>query len=119
MPYYRRGSFTLQKTGFAAGEPDESYCLHTLKPLPDLVIEVVIASGLRNKLALYQALQIPEVWLWENDDLQFYCLIDGAYHVSAQSYLLPDLRAKQLAQYVTWSDQFAAVLAFEAGLSKA
>lgn len=58
----------------AAGEPGESYCIGADKPLPDLVVEVVVSSAALSKLALYQSLAIPEVWIWRKDDLEVYCL---------------------------------------------
>jgi Uma2 family endonuclease len=59
--FYGRGGFTLKQPERAAGEPDESYCIGSDKPLPDLVIEVVVTHDALSKLPLYQGLQTPEV----------------------------------------------------------
>lgn len=77
--FYGRGGFTLKKPDRAAGEPDESYFIGSDKPIPDLVVEIVVSSDALSKLPLYQALAIPEVWIWRHDDLQVYCLDQDSY----------------------------------------
>lgn len=59
-----QGTFLVDQItlGEASAEPDESYCFGTSKPIPDLVIEVVLTSGHTQKLKRYRALGIPEVW---------------------------------------------------------
>ena len=32
--------------------------------VPDIAIEVVVTSGLVDKMAVYAGLGVPEVWLW-------------------------------------------------------
>lgn len=95
----------------ARSEPDESYNLGSRKPYPDLVLEVVIASGGVNKLEGYRRMGIPEVWFWEDGVLKVYHLnADGsAYAPTPQSQLLPDLPLDLLCRYVTYYDQFDAV----------
>ena len=114
--FYRRGSATLQQFGYASGEPDESYHIGSRKEVPDLVIEVVVSSGLKNKLALYRSKQIPEVWLWEKEHLQVLCLRDGEYIESNHSGLLPELDMQTVAGYLTWPDQYSAVRDFQRSL---
>jgi len=110
--FYGRGGFTLKKPERAAGEPDESYCIGTDKPLPDLVVEVVVTSDALSKLPLYQALAIPEVWIWRRDDLEVYCLEGDSYRRSPDSRLLPDLDIELLAAHARMPDQYDAVRAF-------
>ncbi len=117
MRFYRRGGFTLKKTGIAAGEPDESYCIETNKTVPDLVIEIVVSSGALNKLPLYQAKQIPEVWIWQNGALQIYILGDDGYQSRSRSGLLPYLDIALLAAHVEMPDQYDAVQAFKRALA--
>ena len=47
-------------------EPDECYKLGKLEEdgVPDIAIEVVVTSGLVDKMAVYAGLGVPEVWLW-------------------------------------------------------
>ena len=108
-----RGSATLQQAGYASGEPDASYYIGSRKDVPDLVIEVVVSSGLKNKLELYRSKKIPEVWLWEKEQLHLLCLHDGEYTASEHSGLLPKLQRKTLEEYLAWPDQYAAVRAFQ------
>jgi len=115
--FYGRGGFTLKKPERAAGEPDESYCIGTDKPLPDLVVEVVVTSDTLSKLPLYQALAIPEVWIWRRDDLEVYCLEGDSYRRSRGSRLLPDLDIELLAAHARMPDQYDAVRAFRRAIA--
>jgi Uma2 family endonuclease len=110
--FYGRGGFTLKKPERAAGEPDESYCIGADKPLPDLVVEVVVTSNALSKLPLYQSLAIPEVWIWRRDDIEVHVLEGGVYRRAASSRLLPDLDIPLLAAHARMPDQYDAVRAF-------
>lgn len=60
--FYTTGGYTLgSREEGARGEPDESYNLDTIKPIPDIAIEVVITGGGVNKLEKYRRWGIPEV----------------------------------------------------------
>jgi len=84
------GSMTQQREGEVSVEPDESYCFGTSKPTPDLVIEVIFTSGSPKKLQRYQALEIPEVWFWQDGVFSLYRLRDRTYEVVSQSEI-PEL----------------------------
>lgn len=84
------GSTTQEREGEASAEPDESYCFGVSKPTPDLVIEVVFTSGGLNKLKRYQALEIAEVWFWENGIFSLYRLRQSGYESIAHSEI-PEL----------------------------
>ncbi len=115
--FYGRGGFTLKQPERAAGEPDESYCIGKDKPIPDLVIEVVVASDALSKLPLYQALAIPEVWIWRKDDLHVHCLEGEGYRQSTNSCLLPELDIGLLAAHARMPDQYDAVQAFRRAIA--
>ena len=66
-------------------EPDESYYLGEKKANPDLAIEVIVTSGNLEKLEKYSRFEIPEVWLWENNQLQVYAFIDSEYNLASRS----------------------------------
>ena len=83
-------SMTQEKEGVASAQADESYCIGSVKPIPDLSIEVVFSSGGISKLERYQALGVPEVWFWEDGLLKLYHLTDGSYFPIERS-LLPGL----------------------------
>jgi Uma2 family endonuclease len=117
--YYGRGGFTLKQPGRAAGEPDESFCIGVDKPVPDLVIEVVVSRDALSKLPLYQALAIPEAWLWRRDQLEVFVLDRGAYHHAPSSRLFPGLDMDLLAAHVRMPDQYDAVRAFRRAIAPA
>lgn len=115
--FYGRGGFTLKQPGRAAGEPDQSYCIGSDKPLPDLVIEVVITHEALSKLPLYQGLEIPEVWLWRKAELEVHVLEPDGYRRATRSRLLPDLDLALLAAHARMPDQYDAVQAFRRAIS--
>ncbi|WP_448598202.1 Uma2 family endonuclease [Thermoleptolyngbya sp.] len=86
------GSMTQEQEGEASAEPDESYCFGASKPTPDLVIEIIFTSGSIKKLNLYQALNIPEVWFWEDGMFSLYRLQETEYERITQSKI-PELAA--------------------------
>lgn len=102
-------------------EPDECY---TLGPLPEdgppqLVIEVVVANPLIDKLEVYAGLGVPEVWVWQSTarTLALFRRSGAAYVVSQASALLPQLDVTLLASFVrTGENQTALVKAYRAAL---
>jgi Uma2 family endonuclease len=110
--FYARGSATLGSKALGGRkEPDESYNFGVKKPIPDLVIEVIISSGGIDLLQLYQRLEVPEVWLWQDGMLKVYHL-DGHYQAIDRSSFLPDLDLAILAKYINYHDQYDAVTEF-------
>lgn len=115
--FYIKGSATLgSKEIGGKKEPDKSYNINTKKPIPDLLIEVIISSGGIDKLKLYQRLGIPEFWFWEDGVLKIYHLQEN-YQLVEKSSLFPDLDLKILTKYITYYDQYDAVTEFLKDLS--
>ncbi|AUT00288.1 hypothetical protein CLI64_07765 [Nostoc sp. CENA543] len=81
------GSVTQEKEGVVSVQADESYCIGSAKPIPDLSIEVVFTSGSISKLDRYKALGVLEVWFWEDGVLRLYHLRDGHYEPIERSEL--------------------------------
>ena len=98
-------------------EPDESYYLGEKKANPDLAIEVILTSGNIEKLEKYRRFKIPEVWLWENNQLDVYALISSEYHLVSHSQLLPDLDLDLLVRCVQMPSRLEAMNAFKAGMN--
>jgi Uma2 family endonuclease len=73
------GAMTQEKEGVVSAQADESYCIGSVKTIPDLSIEVVFTSGGINKLDRYKALGVPEVWFWEDGVLTLYHLLGSNY----------------------------------------
>ena len=113
IPLHGYGSTTFRREAKARGlEPDECYCVNTLKELPDLAIEVNLTSGGVDKLAVYQGLGIPEVLIWQSNQLALYDLREANYRKTANSQFFPNLDLKLLAQYVQPQEQPQAIKAF-------
>ncbi|UBF23703.1 Uma2 family endonuclease [Kovacikia minuta CCNUW1] len=71
------GAMAQEKEGVVSAQADVSYCIGSVKPIPDLSIEVVFTSGSSSKLEHYKALGVPEVWFWEDGLLSLYHLRNG------------------------------------------
>ncbi|MGH7193405.1 MAG: Uma2 family endonuclease, partial [Candidatus Saccharimonadales bacterium] len=69
-------------------------------PPPDLALEVVVSHGDVNKMTIYAALGVPEVWYWEDGELQAFELENGRYVLRETSLNLPMLRVKDLEQFL-------------------
>jgi Uma2 family endonuclease len=84
------GSMTQEREGKVSAQADESYCFGASKPIPDLVVEVVMTSGGPNKLQRYQALGVPEVWFWQDGLFSLYRLRNTYYEKISRSEI-PEL----------------------------
>ncbi len=115
------GAMTQEKEREVSAQADQSFCLGSVKPIPDLSIEVVFTSGSVDKLARYQALGVPEVWLWQDDVLTVYHLRSQGYERCDRSELadLKDLDLNLLGQCVLMAetDTGAAIRQFQQTLS--
>jgi Uma2 family endonuclease len=95
------GGMTFRKKAKKRGlEPDECYSLGKMGKTPDIAVEVVVSSGLIDKLLVYQGLAVPEVWLWEDGKLTVHRLTKQGYEVRARSEVLPGLDLDHLAGFV-------------------
>jgi Uma2 family endonuclease len=128
------GSTTLKnQLKHAGAEPDECYYIVIEQEIPDLAIlvsrgfanEVNITSGNINKLAIYQQLGVKEVWFWEVNCLNLYCLreevslnsaLTNGYERVESSDLLPDLNIALLSACTLISDQLQSMKEFEQGM---
>lgn len=113
IPLHGYGSTTFRRKAKARGlEPDECYCVGTLKELPDFAIEVNLTSGGVDKLAIYRGLGVPEVLMWQNNQLMLYDLRQKSDRCADRSQFFPDLDLQQLAQYIRPQEQPEAVKEF-------
>ncbi|MBW4693205.1 MAG: Uma2 family endonuclease [Lyngbya sp. HA4199-MV5] len=114
------GSMTQEKEGVVSAQADESYCIESVKTIPDLAIEVVFTSGGISKLERYKALGVPEVWFWEDGVLKLYHLQNGIYEPIDRSQLpgLNDLDLDLLQRCILMAETDAgeAIRAFRRGL---
>lgn len=70
------------------------------EPPPDLVIEIDIVNPSLNKLPLYAAIEVPEVWRYTRNGLELYQLQHDHYEPIASSAVLPGISRSDLEQFV-------------------
>lgn len=70
-------------------------------PPPDLAIEIDISSSSINKLEVYAALGVREVWLFNGEALTAYRLgAEGRYETIEESFNLPGFPVKDVGDWV-------------------
>src|SRR5262249_23593949 len=116
QPIKSAGSTSQRRRPVArALEPDESYYLANeplvrlrdeldfdRDPPPDLVLEVDITSSALDRMGMYAAMKVPELWRYDhvNDEVLF-CLLDeeGAYQRADRSRAFAILSAETLTGF--------------------
>ena len=108
------GSLTCKREDLARGlEPDECYYIQNepvirsleqidlnQDPPPDLAIEIDITSSSINRLALYAALGVPEVWRYDGSRLIIYQLEGGEYKVCDRSSTFPLITSSEIIRFL-------------------
>jgi Uma2 family endonuclease len=115
------GSWTLRNAPKErALEPDECYIIGDarIKNAPDLAVEVIWTSGGLDKLEVYRALGVEEVWLWRDGTIRMYRLSGDHYTDLAHSLAFPDLDVSRLARLADYEDQTQALMKFRDGLRR-
>src|SRR5262249_14198874 len=111
---YGFGSTTFRREDLNRGfEPDACFYIQqgervrgkkkldlTVDPPPDLVVEVDITSPSLNRMAIYAALGVPEVWRYDGARVTITCLDGSVYVVSEESVALPRVSSRQLSQWM-------------------
>jgi Uma2 family endonuclease len=70
-------------------------------PPPDLAIEVDVTSSSLNRMGIYAALRVPEVWRLDGQTLTFHVLgPDGKYITSSHSLSFPLLTPADLLRFL-------------------
>ena len=115
IPVSSGGSMTFQREDLQRGiEPDECWWIaHESQvrgvrefdvqrdPPPDLAVEVEITSSLVNRVSIYAALQVPEIWRFNGTTLRF-CILqqDGTYRDGEHSLAFPFLKPEHLTPFL-------------------
>jgi len=99
-------------------EPDNSYWIANepavrakrridLKtdPPPDLAIEVDVTHSSLNRMGIYAALQVPEVWRLDENELRFLILGEDGKYQEGPSRSFPGLRASDLPPFLALPGQ--------------
>jgi Uma2 family endonuclease len=119
IEFIHSGSTTFDREDLQRGfQPDSSFYIQhaddirgklrinlTVDPSPDLVLEIDITHPSLNKLPIFAALNIPEVWRFSDDALTILKLADGEYIEHAQSDALPGVSNAQLTELLGKSAQ--------------
>ena len=71
-----------------------------IHPPPDLAVEVDVSHSSLNRLRIYAALGVPEVWRLEGDTLTFYVLAGKQYAPASQSRAFPIVAPTDLVPFV-------------------
>lgn len=75
-------------------------------PPPDLALEIEISRSALNRVKIYAALRVPEVWRYDGKHLRAFLLNEtGKYEASEQSLAFPGIPLEQLARFVQKSRQ--------------
>ncbi len=108
------GSTTFRKRAKAKGvEPDTCFYIQNETkvrgkidinlendPPPDLVIEVDIKSPSLNKMPIYAALGVGEVWLYKGEKVEFYKLYGEFYQQITMSVAFPFLSSDKTTEFL-------------------
>ena len=129
------GSTTLKRKISRRGiEPDTCYYIQnelairgkeTLDlendPPPDLTIEIDITSSSVNKLGIYSALGVTELWRYDGQNLKFYQLIEGQYVECKFSIAFPIVSVSEISRFIEQSKsmgEIALIKSFRAWVRK-
>jgi Uma2 family endonuclease len=131
LPSEGLGSTTFRREDLEKGlEPDSCYYIKHFEqargreeldlrvdPPPDLVVEMDITSSSIDRLGIYVALGVPEVWHVKNQGLRYLRLRGETYSVSSRSASFPRFTAAALTEWLArgvGADQTAWRKAFRA-----
>jgi Uma2 family endonuclease len=113
------GSMTCRREEMLKGlEPDDCYWIAhepqirsrdevdlNIDPPPDLVTEIEISRSTLDRMPIYAALKIPEVWCWDEEMLRILTLTArGVYRPSKRSKAFPFLPLDEFASFLTRTD---------------
>lgn len=108
IEFYSLGSTTFKSELVQQGiEPDDCFYIRyeaairgkkrldlAIDPPPDLALEIDLSS--RTNIDIYQALQVPELWRFEQGQLEINVLQRGEYIAVEKSPSFPNLQLKKI-----------------------
>jgi len=119
IEYCNAGSTTFKREDLERGfEPDSCFYVQhaeqiagkkrlnlTVDPPPDLVLAVDITHPSLNKLSIFAAVGVPEVWRYDGTRVRMLTLTGDNYVEREQSLAFPALRSAHLAELLAASQQ--------------
>ena len=117
------GSTTFRRKDLRKGfEPDASFYIRNAQavrkrpqidlrrdPPPDVVVEIEITSPAINKLSIFAAAAVPEVWLYRDDRVEILALESKTYQKKMESSFLPVVTDEVLTSFVRSSRTMTSV----------
>ncbi len=108
------GSTTFQREDLERGfEPDECYYVENVEfmrgktdvnldfdPPPDLTIEIDVKHSSLNRMSIFAAIGVPEIWRYDGEQLTIYLLENQKYKVSESSLILPLAESNRLSKII-------------------
>ena len=124
------GSSTMRKKKKRKGiEPDACFYVQTAEalgnridldfekdPPPDVAVEVDVTRHSISKFGIYAGLGVPEVWLYDGNELRIYLREQDEYVPATESQALPTLSGPVLTKFLSQlraEGELQAVLAFD------
>lgn len=119
IDFVNAGSTTFKRENLAHGfEPDTYfYIAHVaairgkttidldVDPPPDLVLEIDITHPSLDKLPIYAAVKVPEVWRYRREQVVMYGLVGTGYEMLDASVALPGLTGTDILHWLEASQQ--------------
>ena len=131
-PFVPGGSMTFQREDVERGfELDQCYWIANESavrakmtwepesdPPPDVAIEIEVSRNALNRMAIFAAFRIPEVWCYDGEELRIYLLqADGTYQRSESSLAFPSIPMQEIVRLMSsfeTTDYLSAVAAVRA-----
>lgn len=118
VEFFGYGSTLYKEQPDIGVEPDEAFTIgRDRDDRPDIAIEVVWTSGGIDKLDLYRALQVPEVWVWKDEKIAIYVLTASGYERRERSLLVPAIDLDLLLPFLVGPWGSEKLRAFRAALA--
>ena len=108
------GSTTFRRKDLRQGfEPDASFYIRNAQPIrnqpridlrrdppPDVVVEIQVTNPAIDKLSIFAAAGVPEVWLYRDDQVEILGLESKTYQRKPESSFLPGVTDPVLTNFV-------------------
>lgn len=114
IDYEPAGSTTFKRKDIKRGfEPDSCFYFRQPEAIrgkkrldlakdapPDLIVEVDVTHGSLDRLPIFAAVGVAEVWRYENEAVKFFLLTDHSYVESLKSSFLPGVTSETITQFI-------------------